>query len=221
MPATHRRTPLAELTRTIVSPPTASYAEHRVAAEIRAFADARGLAYREDEFGNAYVEYHRGRRRPPLVLGAHTDHPGFVVTAVRGRRLTLEFRGGISADYGRGEPLRIYSPSPGGKPRERRPGRSHLGRRSCPRARRSEAHRDGPRDACCGRDRRGRRSSAVGRADLLDPRRHRARSAVRRSDRRRLCPRDDRSALGEPQRMDTSSGSSRAPRRWASVGRRL
>ncbi len=118
MPATRRRTPLAELTRTIVSPPTASYAEHRVAVEIRAFADARGLAYYEDEFGNAYVEYHRGRRRPPLVLGAHTDHPGFVVTAVRGRRLTLEFRGGISPDYGRGERLRVYSPSPAGEPRD-------------------------------------------------------------------------------------------------------
>jgi putative aminopeptidase FrvX len=118
MPAARRATPLAEITRAIVSQPTTSYAEHRVAAAIRVFADARGLDYHEDEFGNGYVEYHGGRRRPPLVLGAHTDHPGFVVTVVRGRRLTLEFRGGLSADYGRGERVRIYSPSPVGAPRD-------------------------------------------------------------------------------------------------------
>jgi putative aminopeptidase FrvX len=41
-----------------------------------------------------------------------------VVTAVRGRRLTLEFRGGLSADYGRGERVRVYSPSPDGAQRD-------------------------------------------------------------------------------------------------------
>ncbi|MEX2228161.1 MAG: M20/M25/M40 family metallo-hydrolase, partial [Dehalococcoidia bacterium] len=43
-----------------------------------------------------------------LVLTAHTDHPGFVVSAVRGRRLTLEFRGGLSAQYGVGERVRLF-----------------------------------------------------------------------------------------------------------------
>ena len=104
-----RPAPLADLARAVLREPTASYAEHRIAAMIRSFAEERGLTYREDALGNAYVEYHRGRRRPPLVLGAHMDHPGFVVTGVRGRRLELEFRGGLSAQYGRGEVLKIYA----------------------------------------------------------------------------------------------------------------
>ncbi|MDP2326808.1 MAG: hypothetical protein Q8M79_01825 [Dehalococcoidia bacterium] len=101
--------PLAALTREIVSIPTGSFNEHRVHAALARFAADRGLTYREDASGNGLIEYKRGRKTRPLVLGAHTDHPGFVVTEVKGRRLGLEFRGGVSAEYGRGEALRIYS----------------------------------------------------------------------------------------------------------------
>ena len=116
MPATPRRSsvqPLRDLVREVVTIPTASYVEHHVLAYVRSFAEERGLAYAEDVYGNAYVTYRRGRARRPLVLGAHTDHPGFVVTAVNGRRLDLEFRGGLSADYGNGETLRLYSAASG------------------------------------------------------------------------------------------------------------
>ena len=64
------------------------------------------LAYREDVLGNAVIEYRRGRKTRPLVLGAHTDHPAFVVTQVKGRRIDLEFRGGVSGAYGKGEELK-------------------------------------------------------------------------------------------------------------------
>ncbi len=101
-------TPLREIVRGVVSVPTASYLEHGVREHIRGFAAARGLDYAEDAYGNAYVRYQRGRARRPLVLGAHMDHPGFVVTAVAGRRLELEFRGGVAAAYGAGERLRLY-----------------------------------------------------------------------------------------------------------------
>jgi len=100
--------PLAALTREIVSIPTGSFNEHRVHAALARFAADRGLTYREDASGNGLIEYRRGRKTRPLVLGAHTDHPGFVVTEVKGRRLGLEFRGGVSAEYGRGESVRIY-----------------------------------------------------------------------------------------------------------------
>lgn len=106
--ATHTETPLSEIVRAIVPVPTTSFREHLVLAAIRRFAEERGLRYREDEHGNGYIDYRRGRAGRPLVLGAHTDHPGFVVTAVRGRSLTLEFRGGVSARYGRGERLRVH-----------------------------------------------------------------------------------------------------------------
>jgi len=105
--------PLRELVREVVSIPTTSYLEGRVADYLRAFAAERGLDYSEDRYGNVYVEYRRGRARRPLVIGAHTDHPGFVVTAARGRRLELEFRGGLSAEYGKGEQLRLYDAEDG------------------------------------------------------------------------------------------------------------
>ena len=100
--------PLSALVREVVSIPTASYLEGGVRAYIRGFAEQRGLQYAEDVYGNAWVRYERGRARRPLVLGAHMDHPGFAVTGVRGRRLDLEFRGGLSAEYGKGELVRLY-----------------------------------------------------------------------------------------------------------------
>ena len=103
-----RRTPLPAIIEGIVSQPTARFAEHRVIASLRQFAADRRLAYSEDPYGNVYVSYQRGRTRRPLALGAHLDHPGFAVTAVRGKRLDLEFRDGLSGAYGKGEVVRIY-----------------------------------------------------------------------------------------------------------------
>ncbi len=106
--ATRDPLPLVDLVRDIVSIPSASYLEAGVRGYVRAFAEQRGLDYAEDAYGNAYVRYQRGRARRPLVLGAHMDHPGFVVSGVRGRRVELEFRGGLGAEYGKGERLRLY-----------------------------------------------------------------------------------------------------------------
>ncbi len=115
MPAARQRRPLPlrELTREVVSVPTAAYLEGAVVRYLRRFAAERGLDCSQDVYGNVSITYRRGRRRRPLLLGAHIDHPGFVVTAVKGRRLTLEFRGGLSAQYGRGESLRIYAAADG------------------------------------------------------------------------------------------------------------
>ena len=119
-PAPRREpTPVARIARELLPIPTVPYLEHDVLAYLRRFAGERGLDFTLDRFGNGYLR-HVGRRRRgaaarPLVLSAHTDHPGFVVTAVRGRRLELEFRGGVPASYGRGERLRLFpAPVPGG-----------------------------------------------------------------------------------------------------------
>jgi len=115
-----RETPLTDLLDKLVTIPTASYREQGVLSAVRAFAEVRGLACETDEFGNVMVQYRKGRKRRPLVLQAHTDHPGFVVSGVRGTRLELEFRGGLSAEYGKGEPLRVYGeglPARGAKAR--------------------------------------------------------------------------------------------------------
>ena len=111
--------PIASLMRQIVALPSISFREQHVVAALHAFAEERGLGHREVAGGNVLIEYRRGRStssqssatrgRRPLVLGAHTDHPGFIVQAVTGRRLTLAFRGGLSATYGKGERVRIYA----------------------------------------------------------------------------------------------------------------
>lgn len=110
-------TDLATIARELLSRPTTSYLEQHVRDYIREFANARGLEYAEDRYGNAYVAYRResgrGAARRPLVLGAHMDHPGFVIEGVRGKRLDLTFRGGVSSEYGKGEVLRLYAASTG------------------------------------------------------------------------------------------------------------
>ncbi len=117
---TRRAMPLKRLLSEVLTIPTASYEERRVMAYVRRFAEERGLEHSADAFGNVIVRYRRGRKRRPLVLQAHTDHPGFVVSGVRGKRLELEFRGGLAAEYGKGEPLRVYGdglPGAGAKAR--------------------------------------------------------------------------------------------------------
>ena len=103
-----RPTSLKRLLQEVLPIPTTSYREHGVQAYLENFAKDRRLAFRLDPFGNAYITYRHGQANRPFVLEAHMDHPGFVVTGVKGRRLTLEFRGGLSAEYGKGERVRIY-----------------------------------------------------------------------------------------------------------------
>lgn len=105
---TLRPIPLKRLLRDVLPIPTTSYREQGVVAYLENFARARGLAFKQDPFGNAYITYWHGQAKRPFVLEAHMDHPGFVVTGVKGRRLTLEFQGGLSAEYGKGERVRIY-----------------------------------------------------------------------------------------------------------------
>ena len=115
-----RPMPLVELLQGVLPIPTASYLEQGVLDFVRRFAEERGLGCEADAFGNVMVRYRKGWRRRALVLQAHTDHPGFVVSGVRGKRLELEFRGGLSAEYGKGEPLRVYGeglPAGGAKAR--------------------------------------------------------------------------------------------------------
>lgn len=108
MPPRSGPTPLKQLLREVLPIPTATYQEQRVVAYLERFAEERGLDFRRDRFGNVYVSYRRGRVRRPMVLEAHMDHPGFVVTRARGRRLDLEFRGGLAGEYGKGEHVRVY-----------------------------------------------------------------------------------------------------------------
>ena len=81
--------------------PTAPYREHLVTAAVRQWhATARrskAIRWREDVAGNIHLDYRTGRKGTrTLVLEAHLDHPGFIVTGM-GRDGTINtiFRGGV------------------------------------------------------------------------------------------------------------------------------
>ncbi|GJM44724.1 MAG: hypothetical protein DHS20C21_15660 [Gemmatimonadota bacterium] len=96
----------------ILGRPTAPLLEESPADWIRGFVAARpGLSLDQDRWGNLIVKYPGARKpkSPPLVLVAHLDHPGFVVTELKGDRAHLEFRGGVRLPHAkRGTSLDFY-----------------------------------------------------------------------------------------------------------------
>ena len=85
-----------------------------------------GLESGRDAAGNVVLRAGRaGTGRPPLVLVAHLDHPGFVVDEAEGTKATVSFRGGVPAGVARaGAPLLFFRPGehePAGRGRLRVP----------------------------------------------------------------------------------------------------
>ena len=107
MHANHRR-----ILTDVLSLPTAPFAEHAVAAYIRAFCAARrGLTLTADRSGNLLVHYRRGAARlaHPVCLTAHLDHPGFVAERMRGPHLLIaRWRGGVRPSYFVGARVRFW-----------------------------------------------------------------------------------------------------------------
>jgi endoglucanase len=95
--------------------PTAPYHEHTVRGEAQKICAEHGLAFEQDQFGNALVRLRTASGRRPLVLAAHLDHPGFeIVRALPGRRWLARFCGGVPENYFRpGVPVWLM---PGGVP---------------------------------------------------------------------------------------------------------
>jgi endoglucanase len=83
--------------------PTAAGREGRVLAWISAWAARRrNLTLTRDRAGNVFITQRRQEQRgsrAPLLITAHLDHPGFVVDAVRGTEIGLEFRGSVHDPY--------------------------------------------------------------------------------------------------------------------------
>jgi endoglucanase len=91
-----------EVLTAICNLPTAPYCEEHVIAWLLAWAKEREeISVRRDKAGNVYLEYRRGRKlAAPLVIEAHMDHPGFVVTKQgRGGKVMAEFRGGVRPSH--------------------------------------------------------------------------------------------------------------------------
>lgn len=91
----------------LLAQPTVPFMEDLPAEWITRFATERGLHTHRDRAGNVVVTYNGAKavasHRPPLVLVAHLDHPGFVfegdTTVGPGETVSLTFRGGLTAGH--------------------------------------------------------------------------------------------------------------------------
>ena len=103
--------PLAFLVR-FASTPTAPFREHRVQAEVAAFARRfRSLKLARDAHGNLLLlrPGRRPRLTPRLIFVAHLDHPGFVVRQrLDARTVDCDFHGGVMSRYVEGARVRFF-----------------------------------------------------------------------------------------------------------------
>jgi endoglucanase len=93
--------------------PTAPYCEGAVIEWLLHWAQGLGKAVRvrRDGVGNVHIEYRRGSAKgPPLVIEAHLDHPGFVLTGTaRDGTLRAEFRGGVRPSFFAGARAKFWN----------------------------------------------------------------------------------------------------------------
>ncbi|MEW6778264.1 MAG: hypothetical protein AB1405_18345, partial [Bdellovibrionota bacterium] len=79
---------LEEILEYLLRCPTAPFHEGYILREILAICSKAGLSVRQDSWGNLRADIPgAGGKKAALLLVAHTDHPGFLVTQIRGRRL--------------------------------------------------------------------------------------------------------------------------------------
>ena len=96
---------------TLTHLPSISGHEDRVVSFVRSWVARRDdLRLRADGHGNLWISQVRRSRRAPLFVTAHMDHPGFLVTAVDGRDVAVEFRGGVKPGYFEHAALHFYGP---------------------------------------------------------------------------------------------------------------
>ncbi len=90
-----------KLSQALLEQPTAALMEGLPQKFVREFAAARtALSLSEDAAGNLRVDYApAGVTRPPLVLVAHLDHPGFHVTKIHDAGIELTFQGSVAGRH--------------------------------------------------------------------------------------------------------------------------
>ncbi len=104
---TRRR--LLALTKSVVSFPSTSYHEHGLRTHLARHADDLGLPTACDRWGNLHVRYSRGRQKVRWTFLAHLDHPGFVITEVRGKHAKGRWFGGVLRHYFKDERVQIHT----------------------------------------------------------------------------------------------------------------
>ncbi len=100
---------LEEILERLLRCPTAPFHEGYVLREILAICAEAGLSVRQDSWGNLRADIPgAGGKKAALLLVAHTDHPGFLVTEIRGRRLRARWWGGVRPEYFKHAAVRLY-----------------------------------------------------------------------------------------------------------------
>lgn len=87
---------LTTILKRILKQPTAPFHEYHVRAEIEALLkDCPYVKLKKDKYGNLLATYKNGKSKskPTWVLGAHMDHPAFVLKP--GTKAEWEFLGGV------------------------------------------------------------------------------------------------------------------------------
>ena len=107
-----------EILERLLRCPTAPFHEGYVLGEIRALARRYGLPITEDAFGNLRVDHPGKTSGAPLLLVAHTDHPAFLVTELRGKRARGTWWGGVLPAYFKGAKTRLHPYCAALKPEE-------------------------------------------------------------------------------------------------------
>ena len=79
----------------IASQPTVPYHEGHALRAIRERLASIGVEAREDRYGQLHARVVRGVAKRALVLVAHTDHPGFVISEAHGRTGWVRVSGGL------------------------------------------------------------------------------------------------------------------------------
>ena len=95
----------------ITAIPTAAGCEDRVVAWVERWVSHRkGLEIRRDKAGNLLISTGRKPQdaHKPIFITAHLDHPAFVVRAINGDQVDLEFRGGVNDAYFAGAKIEIF-----------------------------------------------------------------------------------------------------------------
>jgi len=95
--------------RSLLSVPTAAFAEQAVVDAVADWAGRRGVALTRDRAGNVLLRHRRGRSKRRWVFAAHMDHPGFCALSQRGRSVHAEFRGGVARRYFVGSAVRFFA----------------------------------------------------------------------------------------------------------------
>lgn len=95
------------------SAPAAAGHEGAVEELVEKWASRRpGLVLERDRCGNLVVrrrDFKKAcRRKAPLYITAHMDHPAFVVLSASGKEAKLEFRGGVHDQYFKGARVEIF-----------------------------------------------------------------------------------------------------------------